>query len=236
MTRPVLSSFHLQASYMLFCSLPPFVLEHFVTYFLVTMVTSRSAAGCLLGRERRAGNRPAVYAACNYSVFSLKLNCNKSLLSAPPNTPSADTKEQRPARILIKYLQPRFVLQRRDQNIEAMRLYNKWTKEAPIMAQNPVALGLHPFFIFLHQCQEKCCLIFFPKQTKNFLYSTFSSVWSKQRTTMSKQDWFSCFPQSDKVTASNSSLGAFLRVPVGFYRATSASSSSPRWTSWWIVC
>lgn len=54
------------------------------------MVTSRSAAGCLLGRERRAGNRPAVHAACNYRVFSWKLNCNKSLLSAPPNTPSAD--------------------------------------------------------------------------------------------------------------------------------------------------
>lgn len=175
MTRPILSSFHLQASYMLFCSLPPIVLEHFVTYFLVTMVTSCSAAGCLLGRERRAGNRPAVYAACNYSVFSLKLNCNKSLLSAPPNTPSADTKEQRPARILIKYLQPRFVLQRRDQNIEPMRLYNKWTKEAPIMAQNPVVLGLHPFF-FVHQCQEKCCLIFFPSNKKFSLLNIFFSV------------------------------------------------------------
>lgn len=231
MTRPVLSSFHLQASYMLFCSLPPFVLEHFVTYFLVTMVTSRSAAGCLLGRERRAGNRPAVYAACNYSVFSLKLNCNKSLLSAPPNTASADTKEQRPARILIKYLQPRFVLQRRDQNIEPMRLYNKWTKEAPIMAQNPVALGLHPFFAPVSR--EMLPDFFFPSKQKMFFF-----FWSKQRTTMSKQDWFSCwpFPQSDKVTASNSSLGAFLRVPVGFYKATSASSSSPRWTSWWIVC
>lgn len=182
MTRSVLSSFHLQASYMLFCSLPPFVLEHFVTYFLVTMVTSRSAAGCLLGRERRAGNRPAVYAACNYSVFSLKLNCNKSLLSAPPNTPSADTKEQRPARILIKYLQPRFVLQRRDQNIEAMRLYNKWTKEAPIMAQNPVALGLHPFFIFFAPVSREMP-DFFSQANKKF---SFFSGQNRERQCRSK--------------------------------------------------
>lgn len=100
------------------------------------------------------------------------------------------------------------------------------------MAQNPVVLGLHPFFFFAPASREMLP-DFFSKQQQIFVYSTFSSVWSKQTTTMSKQDWFSCrpFPQSDKVTGSNSSLGAFLRIPVGFYRATSASSSSPRWTS-----
>lgn len=188
------------------------------------MVTSRSAAGCLLGRERRAGNRPAVHAACNYRVFSWKLNCNKSLLSAPPNTPSADWTPARgghkgtaarknPDQIFATSVCAATTWPKNRTN-EALQQVNKGS------ASNGPKPGC-PWLISLFFCtsvKRNAAWFFFFQTTTNFLYSTFSSVWSKQRTTMAKQDWFSCwpFPQSDKVTGSNASLGAFLRIGVGF--------------------
>lgn len=99
------------------------------------------------------------------------------------------------------------------------------------------------FFSFAPVSGKKCCLILFfffsPNDQRFFCHSMFSWVWSKQDhgRVEARLVQLSCgpFPHSDKVTGSNASLGAVLRIPVGLYRAASAPTYSPGWSKLMIL-